>query len=353
MSQNDHLPQIRPRQEVEVYRQIDDEISLIDLIKVLIKRKTTLFTVFSLFVLAGILIAFLSHKQYRYSSTIEIGARSTEDETQLIESPDTLLAKIQNTYDLIARTNYHKAHPEDNRIYDIKASIPKNSTVIVLDAKGSLNEEPIYKQIMNDIIRQVVDDHNRLLEVLRKEYQLKIEKKQNSIAGLEGQLKVLQGQGQRLEENKKLVEKQIEQTRKTVNDSLDNRKRAGQHVKDDARAMTLLTIDNEIQQERNRLDDLQEKLTVTLANQKDSIETSIANTQRKISETKLELGKDQLELKNLRATHALVPPIKSIKSIGISKMTKLLVSIVVGLFISLFVAFLHEFIVKARDELRC
>jgi len=346
MTQLEPLQQINARQDAVVYQQKDDEISLIDLFRVLIKRRRTVYTVFTLIVLMGAFAAFSMKKQYQYSATIEIGS----GKTGLIELPSTVLAKIQNAYNLIAQTDYHKTHPKDRQTYNINARIPKDSTVIVLDAKGSLGKENTYVQIMNDIIKRVVTDHNQLLDILRKEYQLVIEKKQNAIASLERQFSVLQDQEKRLEDNKRLIAKQIEQTQKAIKDDRLNRAKASQRVKDEARAMTLLMIDNSMQQDQNRLDQLEEKLTISLADQKDNIETSKDNAQRKISEVKMELAKEQFELKNLRATRALVSPLRSITSVSLGKIKILMLIMVVGALVALIAAFLHEFISKARDN---
>lgn len=90
-------------------------------------------------------------------------------------------------------------------------------------------------------------------------------------------------------------------------------------------------------------------MPTTLANQKDNIETGMANTKRNISETKLELEKEQLQLKNLRATHALAPPIKSIKPVNSSRRVILLLAILAGGFVALFAAFIQDFFIKSKN----
>jgi len=352
MSQPDQLNKHDSRQYNDASYFAEDEISLIDLAKVVIKRKTTLLVVFVLFVLAGLSVAMLKKKQYQYGTTIEIGTTIVKGDPQLIDDPNTLLAKIQETYIPLAQHHLRAAHPENNKIYDLKARIPKNSTVIVLEGKGGADEADNYIQLQNDIIDQIIADHNRIILIIRKNYQNAIEKIKNEISSFEDQLKLLQGKQERLVENEKLVAKQIEQTRKLVTDGILNREKVSRRVQDETRAMTLLMIDNELQQNRRHQDALEEKLTVTLANEKDEIEKQIADIRRMIIEKRSMLEKVNLELENLRRTHSLVPPMKSIEPVGVGRVIILLVAVILGMLFSLFSVFIHEFISRARDELQ-
>ena len=70
------------KNEVKSYQTsvVSNEISLVDLLRVLIKRKNTLLTVFFLFSLGGIVLAIILPKQYQYTTTIEIGTTVVKDE---------------------------------------------------------------------------------------------------------------------------------------------------------------------------------------------------------------------------------------------------------------------------------
>ena len=341
------------KNEVKSYQTsvVSNEISLVDLLRVLIKRKNTLLTVFFLFSLGGIVLAIILPKQYQYTTTIEIGTTVVKEDIHLIDDPETLLAKIQESYIPLALLNYRDAHPDDEKTYEIKARIPKKSQIIVMEAKGSKETADVYTQLENDVVKQIIKDHSRLILIIHKEYQLRFEKLQNEIASLEDQAKLLQAKFKRLGENEKLLSKQTDKVRQLVNDAIKNREKANREVKDETRAMTLLMIDNEIQQNRRRLDELEERQTVELRNERDSVENEIADTQRKITEKKSELDKVKLQRENLHETRSIVPPMQSLEPVGTSKKLIVLLAVILGTFMALFAAFIHEFIVNARAEM--
>jgi LPS O-antigen subunit length determinant protein (WzzB/FepE family) len=328
-----------------------DEISLVDLLRVLLKRKNTLLFVFALFVLGGVVAALVLPKQYQYTTTIEIGTTVVKDDIRLIDDPNTLLAKIQESYIPLALLHYRETYPDDKKVYELKARIPKNSEIIVLEAKGSKETAEIYKRVQNDVVDQIITDHSRLILIIHKEYQLEGEKIQNEVASLEDKSKLLQAKSKRLGENEKLLTRQIDRVRQLVNDGIINREKASREVKDETHAMTLLMIDNEIQQNRQRLDELEERLTVELINERDVVENELADTLRKITEKKSELTKVKLQRDNLRETRSIVPPMQSLEPVGASKKLIVLLAVLLGIFVALFAAFIHELIVKTKDEL--
>ena len=341
------------KNEVKSYQTsvVSNEISLVDLLRVLIKRKNTLLTVFFLFLLGGIVLAIILPKQYQYTTTIEIGTTVVKDDIRLIDDPETLLAKIQESYIPLALLHYRNAHPNDDIKYNVTARIPKKSQIIVLEAEGSQNTADVYKQVEKNIVDQIIEDHSRLILVIHKEYQLEIEKINNEVASLQDQSKLLEAKIESLGENEKLLNKQIDKVRELVNDGIKNREKASREVKNETRAMTLLMIDNEIQQNRQRLDELEERQSIELVNERDNVKKKLADTLREITEKKSELDKVKLQRKNLRETRSIVPPMQSLEPVGLSKMIIILLAVLLGLFVALFSAFVHEFIVKARTEM--
>ncbi len=72
----------------------EDEISLVDLWLVLAKRKRLIAAVAGTIAVAGLLYALLMPRAYTYTTSIEIA----RDGDKLLESPQTVLAKLQESY---------------------------------------------------------------------------------------------------------------------------------------------------------------------------------------------------------------------------------------------------------------
>ena len=329
----------------------ENEISLIDLAAVLVRRKNTIYWVFSLIVLLGVIAASLLPKKYLYSTTIEIGQRVEKGKVKLIDEPETLLAKINKSYILLALQDYYKANPEDDKIYEITASIPKKSHVIILTSKGIEKEGSILKSLSEKIVTKVVLDHNRLINIIKMDHELQIKLVENNILSLMQQAEIYKADLLRLDKNIGLIKSQIKSTNAMVNDGIVNRKKASRNVKSESSAMTLLMIDNEIQQNRNKLDRLEEKLIVDITNKKDVLNKELSDTHRKISEKRGESALKKLEIENMRNTHALIVGLKSLKPVSISKKVILLLSIFIAAFIAVMVAFFHEFIFNMKNML--
>ena len=329
----------------------EDEISLIDLVSILVRRKKTLYWVFSLIVLLGVTAAFVLPKKYTYSTSIEIGQRVVKGEVKLIDEPETLLAKINKSYIPLALQTYYKTNSDDEKIYNIEANIPKKSQIIFLSIKGTEEEENALEFLSIEVVKNVVSDHARLINIIKKNYELQFETIENEIQSVEQQALIYKADLQRLEKNTELVIKQVKNITVLVNDGIKNRSKASRNVSSESNAMTLLMIDNEIQQNRNKLDRLEEKLIVDLTNKKDVLNKKLSDTTRLISNKKGTLALKKLQLENLQDTRSLGIAMKSLEPVSLSKKLILVLFIFIGLLISILVAFIHEFVVKLNKKL--
>ena len=327
-----------------------DEISLIDLVTVLVSRKKTLYLMFSIVVLLGIITAFLLPKKHSYTTTIEIGQRIEKGEVKLIDEAETLLAKIRESYIPLALQAYYKANSEDRKIYKIKTSIPKKSHIIVLTAKGTEDEESILKSLSEKVVGNVVLDHGRLINLIKKNHELQIKLIENNILSLEQQAEIYKADLQRVDKNIELIKRQIKSVHAMVNDGIVNRKKASRHIKSESNAMTLLMIDNEIQQNRNKLDRLEEKLIVGMNNKKDVLNKKLSDTFRQILAKRDESALKKLEIENIRDTRALIVGLKSLEPTSLRKKIILLLSIFMGIFVAIIAVFIHEFILKIKAK---
>ena len=86
-------------------------------------------------------------------------------------------------------------------------------------------------------------------------------------------------------------------------------------------------------------------------NKKDVLNKKLSDTARLISKKKGLLSLKKLQLENLRDTRALEVGMKSFEPVSLSKKIILILSVFLGLFISIFMAFIHEFIVNIKNKL--
>lgn len=437
----------------------DDSISLVDLWKILARRRGIIITALGLALLAGLLAAFLLPKKYTYTTAIEIGTKfeagSGGTTTVPIEAPETVLAKVKESYIPQALMDYEDSHKEEeNTQYEIESRIPKDSELIVLEAKAAEDAGPAYTTIMQHVIDKVEADHRRVSTVIRsnleanlfkarltleelkdpstlevqkraletklvksrldlerlkdpltlaiprKDLETRKAKAEKSIADLKDKEKLLRARYGRLAEVDKLLKQQIDDLRAQIKDALERRKEAIRGLDSESAAMTMLMIDNELQQNRTRLAALEERLFINQQDAREQLEDEISANQRQqaiqssaLSKLDQELDKliqdnawaqrrqapvvaeleeklrklladhqrnltrqqqsiQQLEtqLNNLQTTRALSPPLQSADPVGPGKKVILALSLFLGLFLGVFGAFFAEFLAKVREQ---
>ena len=330
----------------------DDEISLVDLWLVLVKRKKLLFFIMGLFIVGGLILAFVLPKQYSYSTSIEIGSRIIKDNVQPIESPETLLAKIQESYIPLVQHQYRKENPTDLGKYGIKARIPKGSQIIVLGSKGSEKNSSIYTALQQRVVDEVKNDHKRILEIIRKEMEIARNEALSKLEEIKDISKLLLARESRLTSVAELLKNQIEDAKKDLAIAEKNRQRSIKEATNEAKAMTLLMLDNEVQQQRERLATLEERLITEIAEGQDKLAKEISDNIRTQQNQKDKIARVEAQLANLVETRALVPPMQSNEPTGLSKRLILAIAIILGIVLGVFVVFFAEFIQKANKQMQ-
>jgi len=433
----------------------EDSISLIDLWKVLSRRRGVIFGVLALALLAGLLLALLMPAKYTYTTAIEIGTKPSSGTTGAvpIEAPETVLAKIKESY--IPQALHDFAQAQGTEVgYKVEGRIPKGSELIVLEAKATEGDGPAYLTIMQTIIDKVEGDHRRVSAVIlsnmegrliqarlaldnltdpstlavekraleskllrarvelerlkdpltlalsKKDLKTRKAKAENALADLRDKEALLKARYQRLDEVDKLLKQQTADLRAQIDSTSNQRSKAIANLVSEASAMTMLMIDNELQQNRSRLAALEERLLIKQQDAREELENQIAANQRqytvqrgaiskidkeldklirdnqraqelqtpKVGELEEQLRKlladhkrkiaiqqqtiQQLEtrLANLQTTRALSPPLQSLNPTGPGKKIILILGLFLGLFLGIFAAFFVEFLAKVRQE---
>ena len=83
------------QQDTSAPRYQDDEISLVDLAKILVKRWKALVIIFTVVVLAALAYALLTPRTYSYTSIYSV---AEEEPGEALEAPKAMVAKAQNLY---------------------------------------------------------------------------------------------------------------------------------------------------------------------------------------------------------------------------------------------------------------
>jgi uncharacterized protein involved in exopolysaccharide biosynthesis len=379
----------------------DDEIDLIDILRVLWKRKAMIILVTFLFFLAGVTVALISSKKFEYTSTIEIGKLLIDvgQGVELVPLQDiqTIVAKLEEGY--IPRVLHEVFKQTQVTNLEVKVTAPKDSQLLLLKSKTDEKGAPEIQSVHQKLVDLLVVDHNQILDVTRQRYAALVEggrlelqrledpkvfavqetalksqweQAQRAIEDNKDALTLLKSRAVKIGETKKLLQEQIQEVKGMLAAAQKNRESAIGEATDEAKAMTLLMITNQIEENRTRLARLEERLHIELENEKQAIEKEMADNRREadrrlsvVNESKAQLDKLYVEhkreidlqkhkiselesrLNTLRPTQAMAVAVPSLKPVAPRRVMIVALAGILGLFGSMLLAFLLEAIKRA------
>jgi uncharacterized protein involved in exopolysaccharide biosynthesis len=329
-------------------RAYEDEISLIDLWLVLSRHRLLVLGVAGVITALVAVYAFVRSPKYSYTTTIEIGTHVENKHTVPIESPDSVLAKITDSYLPDALHAYYKSHPGDDYLYKFKTNVPKGSSLVVLKSKVAQSRGKTVVALENSVVSALKKDHEQITGVIRSGLTLQEQQARHRLEQLQDEEKVLRADLGRLKTNAALLRTQIKETKALLASAQRNQEQAVRRPGNEARAMTMLMIDNQIQQDRNRLASQQEQLDIKLAARRDSLNSQLAGNARSQLSQQQVLKNIQLRIQDLRETRAVVPPVRSIRPVSLKTIPLILLGVIAGLILGVFGAFARDFLARAR-----
>ncbi|GAB4365849.1 MAG: hypothetical protein Kow0060_23410 [Methylohalobius crimeensis] len=330
-----------------MYYPPEDEINLVDLWRVLVRRQWVLWVVLFLAVTASVAAALLLPKKYFYRANVEIGTVPVNGDLQLIEDPNTVLAKVKEGYIAKAVSDLFARQPEYEGL-EIEARLPKGSQMLVIEGKGPKTDQSVYLGVIDEVLDLLFKDHQRMLDIARTELEARLQAEKSRVLQLEDQKTVLAAELERLDDLDALLKDEIQQLRERLEASRARYARIAT-VKDASAAMTMLLVDNQIQEDNQRLQALQERLLIGQKNRREELKKQIADTERSIQVQKLQVTQAETNLENMRMTRAIVPPMRSPAPVGISRKMIVALGLVLGLFVGVMAVFFAEFLSKAGE----
>ena len=291
-----------------------------------------------------------------FRSSIEIGTTVDENPSQaprFIDSPKTVLAKLQENYIPLARTQYARLHP-DLRLPRVNARLPEDSELLVLESIGhrGRDEEKLHQEMHAAVVDRLAADHRRATAVARSILETRKADAERLLQELTAQPALLTGQIKRLEVARQVLQKQVADLRESLGAATRTRREADGAVRDEAKILSLLVVDQEIQNSRTRLSDMEERLFVTLPEEIDDLHTAIADSQRGQVTQQRQISQAEAQLANLHETRALAPAFRSPAPLGRDRSTMIAIGGGFGLVIGCLIAILSDLAARSREHRR-
>lgn len=296
----------------------EDEIELIDIVRVLWKRRKLIVLGTLCLTLGAVGIVLLLPRIYDISTIIEPGVRPVVDVNgQIISeapvvSPETLRETILGgTYNGPIQKKLKltaKDYPE------LKVENPKNTTLVKVSVESA--DPAKATAILNELVNQV-----------RSDIQSQLENEKNKI---ETEIKLAKINSQAVSEKIKLVERQVSDTSTKIQELEKARQKSMAALS--MNAMSALLYSNEIQNQQIYLNDLQEKLK--------DMETETRTSVVKMENLQLKLGL-------IKSARVIKPPTLPEEPIKPKKTLIVALAFIFSLMGAIMLAFLLEYLERS------
>lgn len=329
----------------------DDEIDLAELVGVLFRRWPWILGCTLLAVLIGVGYSLTLPSLYSFTSMVQIGQYQTpEKEYKFIQSPPAAAQQLKAT----AQTVYKKRNNGENTTglgfslnEDFQVAPSEQGGILEIALKAA---NPVKaKEFLQSSLDKFLSSHERPLQVRSQKYHQRIQTLEAELKELRQKIKSYNKRMQLLENKKSHLKRQIEDYQKRIDTLLQTKSSASFSKAQEP--IGLLLFSSKIQRIRSHIDTLQTRLNSKIPEQKQNIRDKKDNIQTNITTKKAELESQKIALNNMMHTEVLIEP--SIPESPSPPDYKLYValSLVLGLFLGVFTAFLREFWIVNRARI--
>ena len=322
----------------------ENEITLLDLLLVLVRRRLIVAAVAVLCTVAGLLYALLTPPVYQYRSVVSIGG-----EGKPFESLGTVQAKVAQLYVPEERDEYGRDQPESPRP-KVSVIVPKKSQLVVLNSEGVAEAADTHLALHGKVLARLVADHAELAGARKADIQAQIanalsdfEKSASDGEAIRVNLAGLEDAKIAVKERVREVEAWIERTEADMMESL-----RGDEA--DAASLDFLLISSEIQRSRLRLSDLEQGLLIDLPHEQRGLEMQLSEVENKKAAALEKSRALEALLASIKDTKVLGEPRRSFEPAGIDRKIIAALSLAGGLFLGVFAAFAVELVARIRRQ---
>ncbi|HKJ75669.1 MAG TPA: Wzz/FepE/Etk N-terminal domain-containing protein [Gammaproteobacteria bacterium] len=332
-----------PEREADRREFQDDEIDLADLVGVLYKRRWSILGGTLLVTVLGLATTLLLPKAYDYQSIVEIGQfQNNEGEYRFVESPQVAADRLQAA----ARTAYQRRRAEQDSpalLFSVKEDLsieaPKEGGILEIALTAPRDVDA--GRFLEKVIGILVADHNRVLEVQRQKFEQATQTFQAKLTELRESVKSHKRRLARLHEEKAYLKEQIGESNQRIGELLETK--AAANIQAANEPVGLLLFSSEIQRMRTYIEDLQTRLLSKVPEKEERTRLELEEMQSKIAATRAELKSQRIALENMAGTRILLAPTASASPVSPNIRLTGALAFVLGLFASVFGAFLAEF----------
>ncbi|WP_027961056.1 Wzz/FepE/Etk N-terminal domain-containing protein [Halomonas halodenitrificans] len=155
----------------------DDEISLVDLAKILIKRWKMMVATFFVVVLVALAYALMMERSYGYVSIYQVA----EQTSGALEPPETVVATVNNLYLGPVTRQVLSAEELERLPFDVSVSNPSDTLLVRLSSKSSEEHEALVEAMHTTLLERIKAGQQSQLNRRRDDLERQLESVQRPL----------------------------------------------------------------------------------------------------------------------------------------------------------------------------
>lgn len=159
-----------------------DEISLVDLATIFVRRIWLFIVLFVLFVLGGVVYALLQDEQYEYVSLYQIAEKGADEP---VERPAKAIAVLQSKR-LPELQAIYKAEHGERVPFGVNFSNPEDTSLVRISSESVRDGAEEVRAFHSELLEHLKNRHERLLADERKSFEVRLESFDRTLETLEG-----------------------------------------------------------------------------------------------------------------------------------------------------------------------
>jgi len=333
-------------EEAKFQREYEEEIDLMDYLKVIIKRRKLILAVFLIAIVAAGLFSFLLPKVYKIDAVLEIGQVA---ET-MIEAPSQVAEKITSeVYRIFVR---EKLGIPEEKYPKIKTENPKDTRLIILTIESANLQQA--KTILEEINNLILAEHEEKIKAKKELIKQDIKTTEEKIKLVESDVEKTKNKIKQIDEDIKRIENKIEnanEEKKNLEAKIEALEKVLIYQQDPGTQFALFDTKEKLANKKQEIENLY--LTInSLRRSKEDLDVQINFLKTNIESLNAQINALKASLDEIKPTQIIKSPTISEEPVKPKPLLNIVIAAVLGLFVGVFLAFFKEWWEKNKTKLR-
>ncbi len=319
-----------------------EEIDLMDYVKVLLKRKWTIFGIFLVAAIAAGIFSFILPKVYKIDTFLEIGQIAGE----AVEVPGQVIEKIKvDVYGIFVR---EKLRISESEYPNIKAENPEGTQLIKMVIESANPQKA--KNILEEINNLILADHQEKIKTKKELIEQDIKTTEEKIKLVESDIEKTKNKTKPINEDIERIENKIEnanEEKKNLEAKIEALQKILPYQQDPGTQFALFDTKEKLANKKQEIENLY--LTINaLRRSKEDLEVQINSLKTNIESLNAQINALRASLDEIKPTQVIKSPTVSGEPIKPRPALNIVIAAVLGLFVGVFLAFFQEWWEKSK-----